>query len=113
MEVIVTDQFIEWYRELDERALEDVGFVVELLERRGVKLGFPYSSAIEGSNIALRELRISSASRPLRVFYAFDPARDAVLLIGGSKAGNKRFYREMISKSESIWQEYIDENFSG
>lgn len=111
MEVIVTDQFIDWYRGLGEQIIEDVGVVVELLERRGVQLGFPYSSALEGSNFALRELRVQSSGRPIRVFYAFDPARDAVLLLGGDKTGVKRFYEQMISKSEAIWKEYLDENF--
>lgn len=113
MEVIVTDQFIAWYKDQSERTLDDVGFVVGLLEQKGVSLGHPYSSAIKESNIALRELRTSSDGQPIRIFYVFDPARDAVLLIGCIKSGvsQKRFYKQMIVASESIWKEYLDENF--
>jgi hypothetical protein len=57
----------------------------------------------------LRELRIQSAGRPLRVLYVFDPKRQAVLLIGGDKTGNDRFYQEMIPRAESIWEAYLRE----
>ena len=72
-------------------------------------LGFPQSSAINGASFALRELRVQSSGRPLRVFYAFDPARQAVLLIGGDKTGDNRFYETMILRSERLWKEYLDE----
>jgi hypothetical protein len=77
----------------------------------GLALGFPYSSAIEGSDLALRELRIQSHGHAIRVFYAFDPHRDAVVLIGGDKTGISadRFYREYIPRAERIFREYLIE----
>ena len=42
----------------------------------------------------MRELRVQSGGRPIRVFYAFDPRRMAILLIGGDKTGDDRFYDE-------------------
>lgn len=83
--------------------------VVGLLESFGLQLGFPYSSALKGSRIALRELRAQSGGRPLRILYAFDPRRQAVLLIGGDKTGNDRFYDEMIPIAEKLWNEYLSE----
>jgi hypothetical protein len=109
VEVIAADEFTRWYDELDDEAADDVEVVVGLLETLGVGLGFPRSSAIEGAKFALRELRIQSMGRPLRVFYAFDPKRQAVLLIGGDKTGDNRFYERMIPLSERIWKEYLDE----
>ena len=44
-----------------------MAFVVRLLEARGVTLGFPYSSAIRGSRLRLRELRVSAEGEALRV----------------------------------------------
>ena len=82
--------------------------VVGLLEVKGASLGFPYASAIQGSSCALRE-RIQSRGRPLRVLYAFDPERQAVLLIGGDKTGDDRFYERMIPKAEGIWKAYLRE----
>jgi hypothetical protein len=43
------------------------------------------------------------------VFYAFDPARQAVVLIGGDKTGDARFYERMIPVAGRIWKEYLDE----
>jgi hypothetical protein len=49
IEVVVTDVFREWYEALISDEQESIFRVVSLLERLGVALGFPYSSAIEGS----------------------------------------------------------------
>lgn len=106
-EVIACDEFRDWYWDLEESDQDAVQRVVDILEVAGTNLGFPLSSAIEGSRYALRELRIQSGGKPLRVFYAFDPARQAVLLIGGDKTGNKRFYDEMIPVAEAIWESYL------
>lgn len=110
VEIIVTDEFTGWYDGLDEAATDDVNVAVDLLQATGVLLGYPHSSAINGASFALRELRVQSNGRPLRVFYAFDPARQAVLIIGGDKTGDNRFYDTMIRSSERIWKEYCDEN---
>lgn len=109
VEVIATDEFADWYRDLDDAGAEDVGVVVGLLEQLGPALGYPRSSAINGAPFALRELRIQSQGRPLRVFYAFDPKRQAVLLIGGDKTGDNRFYQTMVPLAERLWKEYLDE----
>jgi hypothetical protein len=80
---------------------------VGLLEQHGVQLGHPYSSAIRGSRYAFRELRPTAGRAELRVIYAFDPKRDAVLLIGGNKSGDARFYEWIIPQAERIWEEYL------
>jgi hypothetical protein len=57
----------------------------------------------------MRELRVQSGGRPVRVFYAFDPRRSAILLIGGDKTGDKRFYETMIPVADRLYDEYIEE----
>lgn len=57
----------------------------------------------------MRELRIQSGGKPLRVFYAFDPRRQAILLIGGDKTGRDRFYIEMIPQADALYDEYLEE----
>jgi hypothetical protein len=109
VEVVGSNEFEAWFVELVDADQDSVARVVDMLEQRGVQLPHPYSSQIKGSSIALRELRIQSGGRPLRVFYAFDPARQAVLLIGGDKTGDDRFYERMIPLSERIWAEYLKE----
>ena len=106
-EVVVSDEFRSWYEPLEEREQEAVFRVVTLLQERGVKLGFPYSSAVSGSRHPLRELRVQAGGRPFRVFYCFDPDRQAVLLIGGDKTGKDRFYEDFIPWAEAIWEGYL------
>lgn len=107
--VVYTDEFREWWDGLTEAQQDDVARVIGVLEDRGVALGFPLSSALHGASIALRELRVQSDGRPLRVFYVFDPGRQAVVLIGGDKTGRDRFYEEMIPHAQRIYSEYLKE----
>ncbi len=109
VEVVATDEFAEWWEDLDGSEAADVARVVDLLELQGTELGFPYSSALKDTGFAIRELRIQSKGRPFRVFYAFDPWRQAVLLIGGDKTGEDRFYETFIPKAERIWEQYLAE----
>ena len=105
IEVLVTDEFKEWYQLLSDPDAEAVARVVDLLEAKGISLGFPYSSDIKGSK-QLRELRVQSQGKPMRVFYAFDPKRNAVLLIGAVKR-DKRFYQRYTPVAEKMWKEYL------
>jgi hypothetical protein len=109
VEVIGAEPFCAWFAALDDDDVYAVARVVDMLEARGIALPFPYSSAIKGSRIAMRELRIQSGGRPLRVLYAFDPMRQAVLLIGGDKTGDDRFYERMAPWAERIWAAYLKE----
>ncbi|MEW6776733.1 MAG: type II toxin-antitoxin system RelE/ParE family toxin [Bdellovibrionota bacterium] len=108
MEVVTTDEFVEWYDGLETADSEAVTEAVDFLEGQGVRLGFPKSSAIQGSRWPIRELRVQSRGKAIRVFYIFDSSRDAVLLIGGTKEG-KRFYQAMIPVAEKIWKKYLKE----
>lgn len=113
IEIVVTDEFAEWYQALDIADAEAVTFSVDLLEQVGVALGRPYTGTIKQSKYALRELRSQSQGRPIRVFYAFDPERQAVLLIGGDKTGDNRFYEVYIPRAERLWEAYLAERAKG
>ena len=49
------------------------------------------------------------AGKPYRVLYAFDPMRCAILLIGGNKSGNKRWYNKHISIADKLYKEHLEE----
>jgi len=105
-----TDEFTDWFGDLSESQQEDVTAVGLLLMEQGPQLPFPHSSGITGSKHShMRELRVQSGGRPIRVFYAFDPRRSAILLIGGDKTGNSRFYERMIPIADKLYEIYIDE----
>jgi hypothetical protein len=83
---------------------------VYLLEQRGPYLGRPYVDTVKGSRHAnMKELRSQAGGEPLRTFFAFDPRRCAILLIGGDKTGKPRFYRRMIPMADELYDEYVRE----
>jgi hypothetical protein len=57
----------------------------------------------------MRELRVQSGGNPLRIFYAFDPRRTAILLIGGNKTGKDRFYKEHVKLADGLYETYLEE----
>lgn len=109
-EVEFTDEFEAWWNSLSEGQQEDVRASVKLLMEFGPSLGFPHTSGIEGAKLRhLRELRTQSGGRPLRTLYAFDPRRTAILLIGGDKTGNPRWYEENVPRAEEIYAAYLEQ----
>jgi len=83
---------------------DDIAAYVKLLEEKGPSLPFPYSSGVEGSrHNHMRELRIQHAGDPYRVLYAFDPRRTALLLLGGNKKGNDRWYEENVPIADKLY----------
>ena len=109
-EVEYTNEFEEWWESLNEAEQNAVAYSVRLLQSEGTSLKFPYSSDVKQSRHRnMRELRSQYAGKPYRTFYAFDPRRIAILLIGGDKTGDDRFYEEMIPKADRIYDEYLRE----
>lgn len=56
----------------------------------------------------MRELRIQHEGDPYRVLYAFDPRRTAILLIGGNKTGNNRWYETHIPKADDLYDDHLE-----
>ena len=85
-DVEYTNEFEDWWFGLTRSQRSSVSNKVEMLIEFGPNLPYPHSSGVIGSRHGrMRELRIQSQGRPIRVFYAFDPRRSAILLIGGEK----------------------------
>jgi hypothetical protein len=107
-DVLFTDEFGEWWNGLTESEQVDVNAYVTLLQKEGPNLPFPYSSDVEQSKYPhMRELRVQHAGRPYRVLYAFDPKRSALLLIGGDKTGNERWYDIHVPIADRLYGEHI------
>ncbi|WP_339098005.1 type II toxin-antitoxin system RelE/ParE family toxin [Deinococcus sp. VB343] len=107
-EVEYTDELGAWWEQLSETEQESIDATVRLLEARGPQLGFPHSSGISTSRHShMRELRIQHQGRPYRILYAFDPARNAILLIGGDKTGNDRWYDLFVPKADDLYDEHL------
>jgi hypothetical protein len=108
-EVEYTDEFEGWWEKLDAKEQASVSASVDLLGLLGPGLRFPHSSDIKGSRMGnLRELRVQHAGRPIRVLYAFDPRRCALLLIGGDKTGQNRWYDKHVPLAEKLYDDHLE-----
>jgi len=109
--VIFTEECHKWFYSLPESTRGAVYGYVEMLETYGPHLGFPYSSQIQGSVYNhLRELRVQHRGEPYRILYAFDPMRSAILLVGGNKTSDGRWYKKHISLAEKFYQQHLEKS---
>lgn len=57
----------------------------------------------------MRELRIQHMGDPYRVFYAFNPLRNAILLVGGNKTGDDRWYETFVPVADKLYDDHLKE----
>jgi hypothetical protein len=95
-----------------EPAVQDALLAVaKLLADFGPQLGRPYADTLNGSKYAnMKELRFEAADGEWRAAFAFDPQRQAILLVAGDKSGGsqKRFYNQLIAKADKRFSEHLD-----
>lgn len=109
-DVEFTDEFGTWWESLDEATQEAVAHDVEVLGQIGPGLGRPIVGTLSGSRFPnMKELRTRCDRRVIRIAFAFDPRRRAILLIGGDKSGDRRFYERIVPLADRLYQEHLDE----
>jgi hypothetical protein len=109
-EVEVSDEFIEWYDSLDEQEGVSVDSAVDMLKEYGPTLGRPYVDTLKGAtHTNLKELRVQHHGRPYRILFAFDPRRNAYLILGGDKTGNANWYVDAIRRADAIYAQHLKE----
>lgn len=57
----------------------------------------------------MRELRIQHQGEPYRILYAFEPRRAAILLIGGKKTGQNKWYEEFIPLADRLYDVHLEQ----
>lgn len=105
-----TDEFDAWFAELGDAEQVEVIAKMKLLEVFGPQLGRPHADTLKGSKHAnMKELRASSGEAVLRIAFAFDPNRTAIMLVGGDKSGvsQKRFYKQLIVKADPLYAAHL------
>ena len=107
-EILFHSEFEEWFDEQEAPLREAIASVLDVLEEEGPLLGRPYVDTIKESKFPnMKELRVQHQGRPWRVLFAFDPKRQAILLVGGDKGGEKRWYKESIPIAERRFNEHL------
>jgi len=107
----MTDTFDAWVTASDDMTKACVMAGVVLLKERGPLLGRPHADTVKGSQYAnMKELRIQCRGEPLRVFFAFDIKRCAILLCAGNKVGNEKcFYDVMVPLADNEFRAHLQQ----
>ena len=109
-EVEYSDEFEEWWETLPEDVQEAIAHDIDVLEQVGPTLGRPQVDTLKDSKHRnLKELRTEHGGRQYRTLFAFDPRRTAILLIGGDKTGDRRFYKDCIRKADDIYDKHLND----
>lgn len=109
-EVEFTAEFEAWWDSLSEDEQVEISAKVELLEQYGPTLPRPHADVIVSSRHAnMKELRGRVNERQLRVRYAFDPNRTALLLIGGDKTGDPKWYERFVPIADDLFDKHLRE----
>jgi hypothetical protein len=108
-DIEVTDQFADWFLTLSVWEQEAIRTAIAFLEERGPGLGRPFVDTVNGSRHPnMKELRPKPGN--LRVFFAFDPRRTAIILVGGDKTDRWQvFYEAMIPYADDLYDAHLRE----
>lgn len=109
-EVLLLDNVVDWFTSLPTGDTDLVTAAIDLLEAHGPTLGRPVVDHMKASrHHNMKELRPGSSGRSeIRILFAFDPRRRAVLLIAGDKAGNwKRWYDRNVPIADDRYDEWL------
>lgn len=108
--VVLRPVFIDWFRALESKDKINVRASIELLKQVGPNLSRPHADTLQGSRLRkLKELRVQSSGKPIRVLFAFDPERQCVVLCGGNKTADKKFYKKIIPLAEREFSKHLKE----
>lgn len=108
--VAATGEFDRWLDGQSHQVAAEVIAAVSLLREYGPRLSRPHADTLNGSRFPnMKELRVRTASAQVRIAFAFDPGRQAVLLVAGDKRGvNERgFYRRLIAQADRLYAAHL------
>lgn len=108
--VAIADEFFAEYGALPQAVQDELLLGAKLLELYGPSLGRPHVDTLKGSKYAnMKELRFRADDGVWRVAFAFDPKRNAILLVAGNKSGTSqtRFYRQLIKAADARYRAHL------
>lgn len=107
-EVEYTDECEVSWLALSEDEQKDVNTKVIMLQRHGPTVRRLHSDIVKTSRHPnMKELIVQHQGRPYRILYAFDPRRCAILLLGGDKTGNDRWYEIYVPIADRLYDEHL------
>lgn len=102
------EDFSVWLMGLAVDLRNEIIAHVNLLREHGPQLGRPYVDTLEASAFTnMKELRVQFRGDPWRILFAFDPQRTAILLVGGNKRGDKRWYKKHLPIADERFRRHL------
>lgn len=108
--VLFQKEFVTEIEDWSLKVREELYAKVRLLQHFGPQTPRPHVDTLSASRFAnMKELRFDADNGVWRVAFAFDPERNAILLIGGDKRGQnqKRFYANLIAKADERYSHHL------
>ncbi|MCO4089268.1 MAG: addiction module toxin RelE [Limnohabitans sp.] len=108
--VLFHDAFDAEFEALVEELQDELLAHAKLLAAFGPDLGRPTVDTLKGSRHSnMKELRFSWNGQVWRVAFAFDPRRQAILLVGGDKGGadQRRFYKRLLMVADARYDDHL------
>ena len=109
------DLIVDWLDTLDNKTVARIFDAFSLLEAHGPALGRPLVDTLKGATVRnLKELRPASSERSeIRIIFAFDMKRQALMLLAGDKAAGlsrkrkwNNWYKSAIPEAERRLRQY-------
>lgn len=108
--IVYRPHYSAWFGKCGEAMQNEILAHLEVLKTVGPNLGRPRVDHIKGSaHQNMKELRIQFKGDPVRILFAFDPDRRAVLLLGGTKTGDDRWYRKHVPLADQEFRLHLQE----
>lgn len=108
--VLFHPKFKSEWRVLGGGVKEKFAEIAVALETLGPKLGRPLVDTLKGSRHSnMKEIRFSEGGGVWRFAFAFDPERNAVILIGADKRGRdqNRFYKQFLREADLRFDDWL------
>jgi len=106
--VLFDEDFNEWYKALEPGLQDEILANVEVLKQYGPNLNRPRVDTVKGSAFSnMKELRVQYLGDPWRILFAFDPQRNAILLVGRNKTGKKDWYLAHIRIADKRFSRHL------
>jgi hypothetical protein len=108
-DVLFDEEFAAWLGGLPQALHDEILAHAALLRERGPQLGRPYVDTVQGSAFTnMKELRVQFRGDPWRILFAFDTNRAAILLVGGNKQGDQRWYKKHLPIADARFKHHLE-----
>ena len=106
--LLYLDEYKNWLDAQEEDLQDEALAHLEMLKQFGPTLGRPHVDTLKNTKLPnLKELRLSYKGAPIRILFAFDPKQQGVIILGGDKTGDKRWYKTSIPIAEKLYTKHL------